>query len=138
MLHERFLLDNKHCSRESSSMKDFSCSIPQNGYRSCLFSQPAQSKYSYTKIRLLTIAVIVVFTVALGVAFLHHHEDGQSHSDCALCIFLIQPAVSSVAADLAGCLSPTLPEEPDFSGGALTSLCFMAAPFGRAPPAHSG
>jgi hypothetical protein len=119
-------------------MKDFSCNIPQNGYQSCLFSQPLQSKHFYTMIRLLTIAVIVVFTATSGAALLHHHEDGQSHLDCALCVFLIQPAVSGVAAAIADRLAPTFPEKPDFSGGALTSLCFIAAAPGRAPPAHFG
>ncbi|OPY74054.1 MAG: hypothetical protein A4E63_00855 [Syntrophorhabdus sp. PtaU1.Bin050] len=118
-------------------MKELTCDVPQNDYQFHLFSQPVASWHSYAKIKLLTIVLIGVFTVALGAAVLHHHEDGELHSDCTFCVFLIQPAVSGIVNDIAGCLFLTSPEELIFLGNTLPSLCFVAAPPGRAPPLYS-
>jgi hypothetical protein len=83
--------------------------------------------------RSLAFLIVAAFVAALGAAVVHHHGDGESHADCALCLFLIQPAISGTAADDAHGL-PASAENPTVSKPLSAPLWLEAAPLGRAPP----
>lgn len=84
--------------------------------------------------RLLTPFLIMVFACAICVTVLHHHEDGEPHPDCALCLLLIQPAVAGNVEDRSASLFLALPENPPAAVISFISLCFRVAVYCRAPP----
>jgi hypothetical protein len=88
--------------------------------------------------RALVFLAIVLFVTALGGTVAHHHEDGACHTDCAFCLFLIQPAVAGPAGNDVVCGLPASPGNLPASDSSLASFCFRGAPFGRAPPCHRG
>jgi len=108
--------------------------MSQNHFRVLIAPGLATEKIVCVIRRLLTPVLIMAFAIAIGVTVLHHHEDGESHSDCTLCLLLIQPAIADNVEDSSVRLFLASPENPSFIVGSLTSLYAKVVPCGRAPP----
>lgn len=82
-----------------------------------------------------SLLLTVLFVLALGVSFFHYHEgEVGSHTDCTLCLLLIQPVAACNIENDACCVLSALSMNPHASAGSLASLCFRAAQLSRAPP----
>jgi hypothetical protein len=102
-------------------------------------SVPPGSRMASDMMQKLAVSVVIAALVTvLSAAAVHHHGDEACHADCALCLFLIQPAVADAGEDSFVCGLPVSPENPPVSEGSLASLCFRAASLGRAPPFRRG
>ncbi|WP_423229079.1 hypothetical protein [Syntrophorhabdus aromaticivorans] len=77
--------------------------------------------------------MVLILLAGSGIAGLHHHSDGHDHSDCTLCLFLIQPVVAEAPQEPVGVLSP-FPEDPLPLLVSVPFLCFRTVQPSRAPP----
>jgi len=115
-------------------MKNSYQKMSQNLFRTPIVLRLTTEKNSCIILRLLTPALIMAFACAIGVTVLHHHEDGEPHSDCALCLLLIQPAVANNVGGTAASMFLALPENPPLAVSSLTPLYFRTKTYARAPP----
>ena len=80
--------------------------------------------------------VLLLAALSFGLEF-HHHKDGNTRDDCALCIVLHQAQAASLTSNVAiAHVLPVISDRPQLPEGKLSSSAPFRIPYIRPPPTH--